>query len=277
MCSSAPATPQLLPTELLSSEELTGFLESVFPRSFFPHPPTSPKSPKALLTAPPRKRPFVTLTYAQSLDGKIAGPGGKQIRLSGDESMRLTHRLREIHDSILVGVGTMISDDPQLNARLPVLLPLPSQPQPIILDTNLRTPTSARLMKNYHMRITPRPIILCEGGEKASAERKEALEASGATVKELEVDEQGRLSLESLLKQEYVGQSLMVEGGASVISTFLASGLVDLVVMTIAPVLIGDGVSMLSKGAIPPELRLVARKTFGHDIVIVCRPVQRVV
>lgn len=200
-------------------------------------------------------------------------------------------------------------------ARLPILLPLPSQPQPIILDTNLRTPTSARLMKNYHMRITPRPIILCEGGEKVSAERKEALEASGATVKELKVDgellyyflrlirvlmnfssaEQGRLSLESLLKQEYVGRSLMVEGGASVISTFLASGLVDLVVMTIAPVLIGDGVSMLSEGvspdprrwairslsllseqAIPPELRLVARKTFGHDIVIVCRPVQRV-
>jgi len=160
---------------------------------------------------------------------------------------------------------------PPFAARLPVLLPLPSQPQPIILDTHLRTPTSARLMKNHHMRITPRPIILCEGGERQSAERKEALEASGATVKELEVDgeilcyllrsiraltglsaaDQGRLSLEALLKEESVGRSLMVEGGASVISSFLASGLVDLVVMTIAPVLIGDGVSMLSEGVSP--------------------------
>lgn len=60
--------------------------------------------------------------------------------------------------------------------------------------------------------------------------------------------ENGRLSLPSLLSKDYVGRSLMIEGGASVISTFLASGLVDLVVITIAPVLVGDGVSMLSEG-----------------------------
>lgn len=63
----------------------------------------------------PHHRPFVTLTWAQSLDGKIAGPSGHQVRLSGEESMFLTHRLRARHSSILVGVNTMMSDDPQLS------------------------------------------------------------------------------------------------------------------------------------------------------------------
>lgn len=173
-----------------------------------------------------------------------------------------------VSSSLSAAPNSQLTSALSFAARLPVLLPLPSQPQPIVLDTHLRTPTSARLMKNHHMRITPRPIILCEGGDQVSAERKEALEASGATVKELQVDGEllhyiqqptrglialssaahGRLSLELLLKQEYVGQSLMVEGGASVISAFLASGLVDLIVITIAPVLVGDGVSMLREG-----------------------------
>ena len=77
-------TPQLLPAELLSADDLCSFIEDIYPASYFPAA-TDPNPPA-------RKRPFVTLTYAQSLDGKIAGPGGKQIRLSGDESMRLTHR-----------------------------------------------------------------------------------------------------------------------------------------------------------------------------------------
>lgn len=184
----------------------------------------------------------------------------------------------------------MISDDPQLNgalqphfarssadlsrsARLPVLLPLPSQPQPIILDTTLRSPPDSRLMRNYHMRITPKPIVVCRSCEEFP-ERKEALEAAGARVEDVEADgesavsyrealadlgthtEHGRLSLGALLDQSFVGRSLMVEGGASVISSFLASGLVDLVVITIAPTMVGDGISMLRGGVSPsPSFR----------------------
>lgn len=100
----------------------------------------------------------------------------------------------------------MISDDPQLNgepvdehfgararltshlaARLPILLPLPSQPQPLVLDTSLRTPVSARLMKNHHMRITPKPIILCSATA-AAPDRREALESAGARIEELDVE-----------------------------------------------------------------------------------------
>ncbi|KAI5481940.1 Ras-related protein Rab-18 [Pseudohyphozyma bogoriensis] len=127
---------------------LDAFLHSIYPPSFFSRPSSSSHN----------TRPFVTLTYAQSLDGKIAGPGGTQIRLSGDESMLLTH--------------------------------------------------------------------------------KEQVE--GADTK--------RLSLASLLTHPDLGDSLMVEGGASIISSFLTSKLVDLVIITIAPVLVGEGVGMVSPG-----------------------------
>lgn len=130
-------------------DELSAFLRSFYPASFFDKPSPRPSPPSA--DSPPRQnkpKPFVTLTYAQSADGKIAGPGGSQVRLSGDESMLLTHklvaalglgrssergsgsgerradqaptfieRLREIHDSILVGIGTVLADDPQLNGQ----------------------------------------------------------------------------------------------------------------------------------------------------------------
>lgn len=66
---------------------------------------------------PPVDRPHVTLTYAQSLDAKIAGQHGKQLILSGKESMIMTHWMRTMHDGIMIGVGTAVNDDPQLNSK----------------------------------------------------------------------------------------------------------------------------------------------------------------
>lgn len=84
---------------------------------------TEPSAPGYLLSAlahlqqrPPVDRPHVTLTYAQSLDAKIAGQDGKQLILSGKESMVMTHWMRTLHDAIMVGVGTAVNDDPQLNS-----------------------------------------------------------------------------------------------------------------------------------------------------------------
>ena len=78
-----------------------------------------------------RGRPFTTLAYAQSLDGSIAGQGGRPLSLSGASSLRLTHELRAAHDAILVGIGTVLSDNPLLNVRLVS----GSDPQPIVADT----------------------------------------------------------------------------------------------------------------------------------------------
>ena len=86
------------------------------------------------------RRPFVTVSYAQSVDGSIAGRNRLPIRLSGPAAMRLTHRLRAVHDAILVGIETVLADDPRLTVRL-VAGP---NPRPIVLDTQLRTPPGCR-------------------------------------------------------------------------------------------------------------------------------------
>ncbi len=87
-------------------------------------------------------RPLVSLCYAQSLDGSLAARGGKTLRLSGPESMALTHRLRAAHDAILVGIGTILADNPSLTVRYAA----GKNPQPVILDSSLRFPLNANLL-----------------------------------------------------------------------------------------------------------------------------------
>ncbi|GAA5944888.1 hypothetical protein JCM10213_006625 [Rhodosporidiobolus nylandii] len=239
-------------------------------------------SPASSTPTSPQQRPFVTLTYAQSLDGKISGPRGKQITLSGAESMRMTHRLRELHDSILVGVGTVLNDDPQLTARIPDLLTLASQPKPVVLDTQLRTPAGCKLLQNAKKGVG-KPVTILHASTSTDtalndgeAKDSELVEA-GAELVEISIDDNGRLSLPSALtcpdSSRIFGRSLMVEGGASVISSFLASKLVDLVIVTVAPVLVGaEGVSVTRPGLDVPELEHLATEVFGRDTVFVCRP-----
>ena len=89
------------------------------------------------------ERPFVTVSYAQSIDGSIATRRRRPLPISGPGAMRMTHGLRALHDGILVGIETVLADDPQLSVRL-VEGP---HPQPVVLDTRLRTPLEARLLK----------------------------------------------------------------------------------------------------------------------------------
>ena len=86
-------------------------------------------------------RPFVTLSYAQSLDGSIADRPGRPLALSGPQAMALTHGLRAAHEAILVGIGTVLADNPRLNVRL-VDGP---DPQPMVVDSRLRFPPYANL------------------------------------------------------------------------------------------------------------------------------------
>ena len=89
-----------------------------------------------------RTRPFVTLAYAQSLDGSIAGDGNRPLRLSCESSLLLTHELRAAHDAILVGIGTVLADNPRLNVRLVD----GKDPRPVVVDSRLRTPKDALLL-----------------------------------------------------------------------------------------------------------------------------------
>ncbi|KAF9162561.1 2,5-diamino-6-(ribosylamino)-4(3H)-pyrimidinone 5'-phosphate reductase [Actinomortierella ambigua] len=231
-------------------------------------------------------KPFVTLTYAQSLDGKIAGHGGQQLILSGPESMKATHMLRAMHDGILVGINTVFNDDPRLTARIsndelpprcisetgqprnPALFP-ELQPKPIILDAQLRFPLSSKLLDQD---APTRPLILTRHDH--SPERRRQLELRGATVVGCSTDSQGRLDLYNVVQELSARKirSLMVEGGAGVIKSFLESGLVDLTIVTIAPTFVGqDGVSVIGSAQGLPQLENPTYHTLGRDVVLVAK------
>lgn len=174
----------------------------------------------------PDKRPFVTLSYAQSLDGSIALHEREPLLLSGPESLRLTHHLRSLHDGILVGIGTVLSDDPQLTVRhWPG-----SNPQPIVLDSQCRIPVGARL---------------CRSLEKScwvlTTRTTGWRHLEGVEICPMRADPQGRVSLTHALEflREKGIRHLMVEGGAQVITAFIKARLVDALVVTVSPQLVG--------------------------------------
>ncbi|KAI7831101.1 dihydrofolate reductase-like domain-containing protein [Gamsiella multidivaricata] len=221
------------------------------------------------------QRPHVTLTFAQSLDGKIAGRQGRQLILSGPESMKATHILRSKHDAILVGIGTVLNDDPRLTVRLnsddlqPGSDPV-QHPQPVILDSTFRFPVTAKLV----LPTSPKkPWIFT--GPAHDHQRRSELEALGARVFVLGVDSDGRLSIPDLLsklRQQSI-RSLMVEGGAGIISSFLRSGLVDSFLLTIAPVYVGhEGVSAVQDAEAAAKFDKISYHTLGRDVMMVARP-----
>jgi GTP cyclohydrolase II len=209
------------------------------------------------------KRPFVTLTYAQSVDGCIAESQGQPLAISGPQSRAFTHQLRAAHDAILVGIGTVLTDDPRLTVRL---VEAPRDPRPVVLDSRLRFPASARLLAG------PGPWIAT--AEDADPERQALLEAAGAKVLRLPLSSPGRIDLERLLAElaEKGVKSLMVEGGATVISSFLAARLVDHLVVTVAPMLVGGlpAVARKDRRNCPglPRLRAARYRQLGDDMII---------
>lgn len=173
-------------------------------------------------------RPFITLAYAQSWDGSITSRCGETLNFSGEESHRLTHQLRSLHDGILVGIGTVLSDDPQLTVR-----EWPgANPQPIVLDSQLRTPGDARICQHPDKRCW---LVTVDGEGAAPAGKVEVLTVAGQD------DDPQQVSLEAAMKKLYERgiRSLMVEGGAEVITGFLHANLADSLVLTVAPTLVG--------------------------------------
>ncbi len=209
-------------------------------------------------------RPLVLLTYAQSLDGSISFRRDQQLQLSGPESQKMTHYLRASHHAILVGIGTVLADDPRLTARLVE----GRNPQPVIIDTHLRFPPTARLLMNPNLR----PWIVTR--DQPNRRTRQNLEAAGAIILTVPVTGDGLLDLEIMLDQ--LGsrgiKSLMVEGGARVLTSFLKHQLADWVVITLTPKLIG-GLNMLDQslwGKIDqfPQLVQMSSQPCGNDLVI---------
>lgn len=160
------------------------------------------------LSAPsPSTSPWVTLSWAQSLNGAIACTPGIPLALSGAESLTFTHRVRSLHQTILVGVGTVLADDPLLNVRL---VDGPS-PRGVILDTNLRMPLGARIFS----RTDVQPWIFYSQDPEG---RAKALEARGAKLFQVDLDK-GGVNLSQVLATLKEGgiSSVMVEGGSRIL------------------------------------------------------------
>jgi 3,4-dihydroxy 2-butanone 4-phosphate synthase/GTP cyclohydrolase II len=204
-------------------------------------------------------RPFITLTYAQSIDGSIAAQLGTPLALSSPESLKMTHRLRASHDAILVGIGTILADNPQLNVRY---VPGPN-PRPIILDSTLRCPPNARCLG-----VARRPIIATT--EQAPMARQHELEAIGASILQLPTNAQNQIDLHTLASRLYLEgiRTLMVEGGASLITSFLQAQLVDKLIVTIAPMMIGGVRAVNQPLARLPHLRNASMEPCGDDWII---------
>ena len=172
--------------------------------------------------------PFVHLKLATSLDGRIATRTGDARWISGQPAQVLVHRWRRRHAAVLVGIGTVLADDPQLTVRHVV----GRQPVPIVLDARGRLPLTARLLAGDR-----RPIV---AAARVDPPRRVELESAGCRVWELP-SEGGGVDLTSLLTQ--LGgagiDSVLVEGGGETAASLLAARLVDRVSFIIAPIVIG--------------------------------------
>lgn len=207
-------------------------------------------------------RPYVTLTYAQSLDGSIAVRPGHPLALSCRESQAMTHALRASHDAILVGIGTVLADNPSLTVRLVS----GKNPQPVVLDSRLRFPLFSKLLRQPTL-----PWIMTN--KVAEAERQAALEDLGVKIYRLPTGDSGGIEIQAVLRKlgEMDINSVMVEGGAQVIASFLGGQAVDQIIVTIAPVLVG-GVRVLDYHQQPrpkvfPRLVNVSYQKIGDDLI----------
>ena len=210
-----------------------------------------------------RTRPFVTLAWAQSIDGSIALEPGRGLPLSGAASLELTHAVRAAHDAILVGIETVLADDPQLNVRH-----WPGRsPSPIVLDSRLRTPPGSRLLASTGVGRLVR--IACTAG--ADEARVPALAARGARVMRLPAWSNGWVDLGALMAALDASgvRRLMVEGGARVLTSFMRAGLGDYAVVTVAPRFLGGlaAVGALA-GARPPRFAAVTPHRLAGDVVL---------
>ena len=217
-----------------------------------------------------RKRPKVILKAAISLDGRIATRTGASRWVTGDKARRKAHELRSQSDAILVGVETVLKDDPSLTVRKRGFHRKDGWPLRIVLDSDLRLPPKARILKKG-----PRTLVFTS--HRASVSRQKTLEKQGTGVFRVP-DTQKMLSLRAILNRLYqMGvRTLLVEGGGRVHGSFLKERLADEAALFIAPKVFGEGPAWARGWAVPnpqntPRLKDVKVERLGEDWLLTGR------
>jgi len=210
--------------------------------------------------------PFVTVKWAMSLDGRIATRTGSSRWITGPQAREEAHRLRDTHDAVLVGIGTVLRDDPALTCRIPG----GRDPLRVVADSRLRMPPYARMLREGRS-----PVVVATTS-RADPERAEVLRRAGAEVWVCG-EEGGRVLLRDLL--ERLGDrgvlSVLVEGGSRLHAAVLQAGLADRIVAYIAPVLIGGqeapgpvGGAGVAEIAQALRLRTLTVRSVGPDLCV---------
>jgi diaminohydroxyphosphoribosylaminopyrimidine deaminase/5-amino-6-(5-phosphoribosylamino)uracil reductase len=218
-----------------------------------------------------RERPFVTLKAATSLDGKVATRSGDSRWISSEASRNYVHRLRQAMDAVVVGIGTVRKDDPQLTVRLPGRR-RPHHPLRVIVDSRLRIPLYSQLVRTAGQYPT-----LVATTRAASFSRRRRLAAANVEVTILAKDARGHVSLRGLMKElaRRGVVSVLLEGGSTLNASALREGVVDRLLFFLAPKIIGgqrapgvfgrDG-ALRIKDAEP--VKSVKVRRIGPDILI---------
>ena len=213
--------------------------------------------------------PFVTLKFAQTIDGRIATLTGHSRWISSESSLKFAHKLRSLHDGVMVGVGTILKDDPELTVRLS----RGGNPVRIVVDSTLRIPADACVLKNQE---TAKTIIATTSDH--SRKKLLQLRDAGTDVFIVNKDDRGKVDLKGLLTE--LGKkdlsSILVEGGSEIITSFLKERLADRIVIITAPKIAGEGIPSVGDlgirkidDSIRLSLKKISRK--GDDIIVDAR------
>ena len=210
--------------------------------------------------------PFVTIKYAQTLDGRIATTKGQSQWISSEASLKYVHKLRAEHDAILLGIGTVINDDPELTVRLV----RGRNPLRIIVDSKLKINNQAKVLQNISKAKTIIATV------KNSVDHKyKNIAATGAQIITVDADKEGKVDLKKLLKKLAARgiTSVLIEGGSQIITSILRDNLADRLVTVIAPKILGKGIEAVGDLNIRElnsakflSIRKIRR--YGEDIII---------
>jgi len=229
---------------------------------------------EAFFTYHEKKRPFITIKWAMSMDGRTSTDTGSSMWITGPEARRYSHRLRGFHAAVSVGIGTILVDNPRLSVRS---TPCIRQPDCVIIDPELRTPPWAAVLQESH-----RVFIACGSLSSPQRSRRASLLKSvGAIILPLK-ERSGEIPIRLLLKKlhEKGIQSLYIEGGRKLAGRFLRTGMVDKFALFMAPRIIG-GIGVTSPLVFQgpdtikdcPEIRIVRSRRFGRDYYFEAYPV----